>query len=351
MLDAVGRSATRQAAEQAAGPGGTVVLPGLRDQETSCDVHAIIRSQVALLGSSASSQDDGRRAASLLEEGQVILEIFAALLISCVTLYRYVSLLAQYGRQSSLPVDHVPVRFAFGRPTPASHRSLDFASGVRWEPEDALDWGERTRSRTVRTFHHCDATIGKPFGINGNHPKKRAFGCFARLNLFLDRFHRFRHVLLLAFLDRFPLSLCPIGTLFRLFVPFRDGSVWPGSINDLKRIMAQHKQLCGGLEPLGSHIGSLGLVRPFQGRRHQLHQVIHRHAARVSWVEDRMRQPGVDRACPLAQVELRKERQVQRFQGGQDVTDFFTGIACNAAERCQFVEATAELQPGRIRLV
>ena len=136
MLDAVGRSATRQAAVQAAEPGGTVVLPGLHDQETSCDVHAIIRSQVALLGSSAlgssaSSQDDGRRAASLLEEGQVILEIFAALLISCVTLYRYVSLLAQYGRQSSLPVDHVPVRFAFGRPTPASHRSLDFASGVR----------------------------------------------------------------------------------------------------------------------------------------------------------------------------------------------------------------------------
>ncbi len=189
MLDAVGRSATRQAAVQAAGPGGTVVLPGLHDQETSCDVHAIIRSQVALPGSSASSQDDGRRAASLLEEGQVILEIFAALLISCVTLYRYVSLLAQYGRQSSLPVDHVPVRFAFGRPTPASHRSLDFASGVRWEPQDALDWGERTRSRTVRTFHHCDATIGKPFGINGNHPKKRAFGCFARLHLFLDRFH------------------------------------------------------------------------------------------------------------------------------------------------------------------
>jgi threonine dehydrogenase-like Zn-dependent dehydrogenase len=94
VLDAVGRSATRQAAVQAAGPGGTVVLPGLHDQETSCDVHAIIRSQVALLGSSASSQDDGRRAASLLEEGQVILEIFAALLISCVTLYRYVSLLA-----------------------------------------------------------------------------------------------------------------------------------------------------------------------------------------------------------------------------------------------------------------
>ena len=71
VLDAGGRSATRQAAVQDAGPGGTVVLPGLHDQETSFDVHALIRSQGALLGSYASSEDDGRRAASLLEEDQV----------------------------------------------------------------------------------------------------------------------------------------------------------------------------------------------------------------------------------------------------------------------------------------
>ncbi len=71
VLDAVGRSATRQAAVQAEGPGGTVVLLGLHDQETSFDVNAIIRSQVALLGSYAYSEDDVRRAASLLEEGQV----------------------------------------------------------------------------------------------------------------------------------------------------------------------------------------------------------------------------------------------------------------------------------------
>lgn len=71
VLDAVGWSAMRQAAVQAAGPSGTVVLLGLHDQKTSFDVHAIIRSQVALLGSYASCEDDVRRAASLLEEGQV----------------------------------------------------------------------------------------------------------------------------------------------------------------------------------------------------------------------------------------------------------------------------------------
>jgi catechol 2,3-dioxygenase-like lactoylglutathione lyase family enzyme len=29
------------------------------------------------------------------------------------------------------------------------------------EPEDALDWSERTRSSTVRTFHRCDAAVRK----------------------------------------------------------------------------------------------------------------------------------------------------------------------------------------------
>ena len=53
--------------------------------------------------------------------------------------------------------------------------------------------------------------------------------------------------------------------------------MWPGSINDPKRIMAQHEQLCSGLEPLGPNIGFTILVRSFQGRCHQLHEVIHRH--------------------------------------------------------------------------
>jgi len=64
-----------------------------------------------------------------------------------------------------------------------------------------------------------------------------------------------------------------------------------------------------------------------------------------------MRQPGVDRACPLAQVELRKELLVHRLQGCQDLANFFTGVSCDLAEWVQFVETAAKLKPGRIRLV
>ena len=71
VLDAVGRSVTRQAATAAAGPGGTVVMLGLHDKETTFDVSALIRSEVALLGSYAYSENDVRRAVALLEEGQV----------------------------------------------------------------------------------------------------------------------------------------------------------------------------------------------------------------------------------------------------------------------------------------
>jgi hypothetical protein len=59
-----------------------------------------------------------------------------------------------------------------------------------------------------------------------------------------------------------------------------------------------------------------------------------------------MRQPGVDRPCPLAQVELWKEWLVHRFQGCQDVAHFFAGMTSNATEGFQFVEATAELEKG-----
>jgi hypothetical protein len=64
-----------------------------------------------------------------------------------------------------------------------------------------------------------------------------------------------------------------------------------------------------------------------------------------------MREPGVDGACPLVQVELGKEVLVHRFQGGQDLADFFAGVACHPTERCEFVEAAAELEPHRIRLI
>jgi hypothetical protein len=72
----------------------------------------------------------------------------------------------------SLCSNHVPVRFAFSRPPRANHRGLHFASVVRWESKDALVRGQRTRSRTVRTFHQGDATVSKPFEVDGNHAQQ-----------------------------------------------------------------------------------------------------------------------------------------------------------------------------------
>jgi hypothetical protein len=43
-------------------------------------------------------------------------------------------------------------------------------------------------------------------------------------------------------LDRFPLRLCPICTFWFCSVWLRDESLWPGSINDPKRIAVQHEQ-------------------------------------------------------------------------------------------------------------
>src|SRR6266478_9818675 len=94
-------------------------------------------------------------------------------------------------------------------------------SGVRFEPEDALDRGERTHSSTVRAFHQADATVGKSFEIDGNHSRERAVGCFARLFLFLRRFHRFRcfrRVLMFFFRDGLPFGLFPIHTCWFCFV-------------------------------------------------------------------------------------------------------------------------------------
>lgn len=70
-LDAVGRAETRNAAVAAAGPGGTAVMLGLHDKETTFDVSAIIRSEVAIQGSYAYTDSDVRRAVALLEAGEV----------------------------------------------------------------------------------------------------------------------------------------------------------------------------------------------------------------------------------------------------------------------------------------
>src|SRR5258708_37865625 len=75
---------------------------------------------------------------------------------------------------------HAPIRFSCCRPTLATQFGLDFPWLMRWEPEGALDWSERTCSSATRTFHHADGTGRKSFEINGNHrSRKRAFGCGA----------------------------------------------------------------------------------------------------------------------------------------------------------------------------
>lgn len=71
VFDAVGSASTRQAALAVAGPGGHVILIGLHDKETTFDINAVIRSEVALQGSYAYSMADMRRAVALLATGDV----------------------------------------------------------------------------------------------------------------------------------------------------------------------------------------------------------------------------------------------------------------------------------------
>src|SRR5205807_4757208 len=123
---------------------------------------------------------------------------------------------------------------------------------VCWEPENALDWGERTRSRTARTFHQSDATVGKPFEVDGNLSNKRTVTGWTRVLLVFRRFHRFRRVLLFFFRGGLPLRLFFIRIRWFCFVLILGESLGACSINELERIMAQYQQFCGGFEPLGS---------------------------------------------------------------------------------------------------
>ncbi len=97
--------------------------------------------------------------------------------------------------------------------------------------------------------------------------------------LFFRRFHRFRGGGSFVFRDRLPFRLFPMRDFRFCFVPIFDGNVRTCSINNPKRIMAQHQHLCGGLEPLGSHLGFPSQIGSFQGGRYQLHEVVHRDAA------------------------------------------------------------------------
>ena len=68
-------------------------------------------------------------------------------------------------------------------------------------------------------------------------------------------------------------------------------------------------------------------------------------------VEDGIGEPAIDAARPLAQVELRKEGVLDCFLGRQDGTDLIGCVGSDATEGLQFVEASSELQPGRVRQI
>ncbi|GCE12742.1 zinc-dependent alcohol dehydrogenase [Tengunoibacter tsumagoiensis] len=71
VLDAVGRTVTRQSAVAAAGPAGRVIFLGLHDKETPLEINAVIRNEVQMQGSYAYTMPEFRHAVTLLAEGRV----------------------------------------------------------------------------------------------------------------------------------------------------------------------------------------------------------------------------------------------------------------------------------------
>ena len=84
--------------------------------------------------------------------------------------------------KSALPANHFPDRFALD-PSWLGSESAGFAFVMRFEPQDPTTRFEGARACTVGTFHERNATLQKTREINGNHPRKRAFGGFGGLLL------------------------------------------------------------------------------------------------------------------------------------------------------------------------
>ena len=110
---------------------------------------------------------------------------------------------------------------------------LHFASVVRREPEDALDW--ESECVLPQSGHSTDVTE-----LAVNRLRSMATTVLENVHLgdalgghwFFRHFHRFRRVLLLVFLDRLPFGLFPIRAIFRLCVLIFDRSVRTCSINN-----------------------------------------------------------------------------------------------------------------------
>lgn len=140
-----------------------------------------------------------------------------------------------------LTSDDFPDRFTHG-PSLGGHGGIRFAFVVRREPEHSLARRERARPCTIGTFNQRNATVEKTLEFDGNHPRKRAFGCFDCLHLFSHCYYRFRRVLLPVGRHSFLLwfSLAPIPLLCGL--RWRGFDAWSCSINNPKRITTQHKE-------------------------------------------------------------------------------------------------------------
>lgn len=70
VVDAVGAGVTRRDGARVVKPGGSVVMIGLHEDETSVGFHDVIRSQVALQGSYAYTKDDFAQAAAWISSGE-----------------------------------------------------------------------------------------------------------------------------------------------------------------------------------------------------------------------------------------------------------------------------------------
>ncbi len=79
-VDAVGRSTTRQAAVRSVRKGGTVLLLGLDEGDTTLDFQDLVRREIRLQGSFAFTPDDFRDALGMIADGHVQLDSFTDIL-------------------------------------------------------------------------------------------------------------------------------------------------------------------------------------------------------------------------------------------------------------------------------
>src|SRR5579863_7600044 len=82
-------------------------------------------------------------------------------------------------RHPSLPTDNIPDRI---NPCPSSGSPWDlrFAFVMRFEPQNPTMRFESTRCGTIRAFHKRNTALQKTLEVDGNYPRKRAFGRFGR---------------------------------------------------------------------------------------------------------------------------------------------------------------------------